>query len=182
MKIKFKLFAMMLVGILLSTNFVWGTTATYSVTSTSAVSASNAPDGSSSSYANTYSTNQQTTAGNTATLTLTSLGSISISNITLSMHSNTSNGTGCLSYSTDGGSSWTYLVGSSGSGVTFKDAAWNGSYTTSWVDISKSVSLSSVTQLKVRIEVTYKSLYCQSFSITYTAGSTKTLVFMDSPF
>lgn len=156
----------------------WGATATYSVTSTSAVSASNAPTGSSSSYVNTYTTNQQTTSGNTATLTLTSLGGVSISNITLSMHSNASNGSGKLSYSTDGGTSWTYLVGSAGSGQTFSNAAWNGSYTTSWVDISKNVSLSNVAQLKVRIEVTNKSLYCRSFSITYTAGgggSTPTL-------
>lgn len=159
----------------------WGAVASYSVTSTSAVSATNAPTGSSSSYANTYSTNQQTTSGNSATLTLTSLGGISISNITLSMHSNASSGSGKLSYSTDGGSTWTYLAGSAGAGATFSNAAWNGSYTTSWVDISKNVSLSNVTQLKVRIEVTNKSLYCRTFSITYSASASYTVVWTINP-
>ena len=152
----------------------WGETVTYKQTSTSAASVNSgtAPAGSSVSFNNTYTTKEQLTAGKQMELTLTSLGGISISNITLSMKSNKSSGAGKLSYSTDGGKTWTYLVGSSSQGTIFSDAAWNSSYSTSYVNVSKNVSLSNVTQLKIRIEATVKSLYCQSFTITYTASVT----------
>lgn len=154
----------------------WGETVTYKQTSTSAASVSSgtAPAGSTVTFSNTYSTKEQLTAGKQMELTLTSLGGISISNITLSMKSNKSSGAGKLSYSTDEGKTWTYLVGSSSQGTAFNNAAWNGSYTTSYKDVSKDVSLSNVTQLKIRIEATVKSLYCQSFTITYTAASCTT--------
>ena len=152
----------------------WGETVTYKQTSTSeaSVSSGTAPKGSNVTFSNSYTTKEQLTAGKQMELTLTSLGGISISNITLSMKSNKSSGAGKLSYSTDGGKTWTYLVGSSSQGTVFSDAAWNGSYSTSYVNVSKNVSLSNVTELKIRIEATVKSLYCQSFTITYTASVT----------
>lgn len=152
----------------------WGETVTYKQTSTSAASVSSgtAPKGSNVTFSNTYSTKEQLTAGNQMELTLTSLGGISISNITLSMKSNKSSGAGKLSYSTDEGKTWTYLVGSSGSEVNFNNASWYGSWSQSYVNVSKDVSLSNVTQLKIRIEATVNSLYCQSFTITYTASVT----------
>lgn len=154
----------------------WGETVTYKQTSTSAASVSSgaAPKGSNVTFSNTYSTKEQLTRGNNMVLTLTSLGGINISNITLSMKSNKSGGAGKLSYSTDGGKNWTYLVGSSSQGTAFNNAAWNGSYTTSYKDVSKDVSLSNVTQLKIRIEATANSLYCQSFTITYETISCTT--------
>ena len=152
---------------------VWGETVTYAQTSTSAASVSSgtAPTGSSVSFSNTYSTKEQLTSGNNMVLTLTSLGGISISNITLSMKSNKSGGAGKLSYSTNGGSTWTYLVGGTSSAVQFDNAAWYGSYSQSYVNISKTVSLTNVTQLKIKIEATVSSLYCQSFQLTYTAAA-----------
>lgn len=157
---------------------VWGETVTYKQSSTSAASVSSgtAPAGSNVTFSNTYSTKEQLISGKNMVLTLTSLGGISISNITLSMKSNKSAGAGKLSYSTDGGESWTYLAGSSNSGVAFNNAAWHGSYSSSYVDVSKDVSLSNVTQLKIRIEATTNSIYCQSFMITYTAAPTGTTV------
>ena len=113
-------------------------------------------------------------ASGNMTLTLTNLGGINISNITLSMKSNSSKGAGTLCYSTDGGSNWTYLVGSSGSGVNFNNASWHGSWSTSYVDVSKDVTLNNVTQLKIKIDATANSLYCQSFKLTYTAGAAST--------
>ncbi|MBQ7531491.1 MAG: InlB B-repeat-containing protein [Paludibacteraceae bacterium] len=149
----------------------WGTDVTYTVTSTSAVSTSGtAPGGSSASYSQTYSTASQMTTGNSVTLTLTSLGGINISNITLSMKSNKSSGAGKLKYSTDGGSNWTYLVGSSGSTVNFNNSSWYGSWSQLYVNVSKSVSLSAVTQLIITIEATANSLYCESFKLTYTTS------------
>ena len=153
---------------------MWGADVTYTVTSTTAVSTSGtAPTGSSASYTQTYSTAGQITSGKYATLTLTNLGGINISNITLSMKSNKSSGAGKLSYSTDGGSTWTYLVGSSGSGLAFNNASWNGSYTQTYTDIFKTVNLSNVTKLTIKIEATTNSLYCQSYKITYTTPGTK---------
>lgn len=152
----------------------WGETVTYKQTSTSeaSVSSGTAPKGSNVTFSNSYTTKEQLTSGKNMVLTLTSLGGINISNITLSMKSNKSGGAGKLSYSTDGGKNWTYLVGSSSQGTAFNNTAWNGSYTTSYKDVSKDVSLSNVTQLKIRIEATANSLYCQSFTITYTASVT----------
>ena len=152
----------------------WGETVTYKQTSTSeaSVSSGTAPKGSNVTFSNSYITKEQLTSGKNMVLTLTSLGEINISNITLSMKSNKSGGAGKLSYSTDGGKNWTYLVGSSSQGTAFNNSAWNGSYTTSYKDVSKDVSLSNVTQLKIRIEATANSLYCQSFTITYTASVT----------
>ena len=152
---------------------VWGETVKYAQTSTTAASVSSgtAPAGSSVSFSTTYSTKEQLTSGNNMVLTLTSLGGISISNITLSMKSNKSGGAGKLSYSTNGGSTWTYLVGGTSSAVQFNNAAWHGSYSTSYVNISKTVSLTNVTQLKIKIEATANSLYCQSFQLTYTAAA-----------
>ena len=111
----------------------WGETVTYKQTTTSAASVSSgtAPAGSTVTFSNTYSTKEQLTAENQMELTLTSLGGISISNITLSMKSNKSSGAGKLSYSTDEGNTWTYLVGSSSEGTAFNNAAWHDSYTTS---------------------------------------------------
>jgi uncharacterized repeat protein (TIGR02543 family) len=113
------------------------------------------------------------------TLTLTNLGGIDISNLTLSMKSNKSDGAGKLSYSTDGGATYTYLVGSASSTVAFNNASWNGSYTTSFTNISKNVTLTNVTRLIIKIEATTNSLYCESFKITYTAAASTCTVTYD---
>ena len=151
----------------------WGLTVTYTTSSGSPVASGNtiANSGSSFSDVTNQSNHTQMLANGSMTLTLTNLGGISISNITLSMKSNSKAGAGKLLYSTDGGTNWTYLVGTSNSGVAFNQSAWNNAWSTSYTDISKSVTLSNVTQLKIKIESTANSLYCQSFTLTYTAGS-----------
>ena len=152
----------------------WGATVTYTVSSTTSVTKSGtAPIDATASYNQTYSTAKQLTKNNSATLTLTKLGGINISNLTLSMKSNGSGGSGKLSYSIDGGSTWTYLVGSSSSGLAFSHANWNGKYTTSYTNISKDVTINNATQLKIKIEATANSLYCESYTITYTDATPK---------
>ena len=153
---------------------MWGTTVTYTTSSGSPVVTGTAPTGSSASF--TDNTNQsnhtQMLANGYVQLTLTNLGGINISNITLSMKSNKKGGTGTLKYSVDGGTSWTYVVGSSSAGVAYSDNAWNGSYSTDYGDVSKAVSISNATGLIIRIDATVNSLYCQSFKLTYETIST----------
>ena len=144
---------------------MWGTTVTYTTSSGSPVVTGTAPTGSSASF--TDNTNQsnhtQMLANGYVQLTLTNLGGINISNITLSMKSNKKGGTGTLKYSVDGGTSWTYVVGSSSAGVAYSDNAWNGSYSTDYGDVSKAVSISNATGLIIRIDATVNSLYCQLY-------------------
>lgn len=170
MRLMFSMIMLCLAGV----ESAYGLAVTYSVTSTSTFSSSgDAITGASVSYSQTHGTAEQMTSGNSATLTITSMGGIGISNFTLSMKSNSKGGAGKLKYSTDGGKTYTYLVGSSSEGVAFNQSAWYSAWSTSYVNISKEVTLSNVSQLIIMIEATANSLYCQSYSITYTAGSGK---------
>ena len=172
-----RLRALLLVATLLvggaNFNLAWATVVTYTVTSKTEVSTSGtAPTSSDATYSQTYNTSQQATSGNSFTLTLSGWNGYTISNITLSMKSNKSAGAGKLSYSTDGGKTYTYVVGSSGAGVGFNDSAWNGSYSTSYVGVSKDVEIeASSSNIVIKIEATANSLYCQSYAITYDVSS-----------
>lgn len=152
---------------------VWGADVTYTVSKVNAVTTSGtAPTNSTAAYSQTYNTACQITGGKSATLTLTKLGGINISNITLSMKSNSSKGAGKLSYSTDGGTNWTTIVSDS----KFNTSSWYGSWSTSYVNISKGVSINNVTQLIIKIEASENSLYCESYKLTYTPAVTKVTV------
>lgn len=165
--------AMVAMLLIIGVGDAWGTsnTAVYTVATTTSVTPSGVyPGGSSATFANTYSTKDQMIGGESQTLTLKSFGAVLITNITLSMHSNKSSGAGKLRYSTDGGSTWTYLVGSESTGVSFSNDSWHGSWSTSYVNVSKDIAI--VTEdgkdLIIKIEATANSLFCQSYSITYT--------------
>ncbi len=134
-----------------------------------------APAGSSASIAETYTTTKQMTEGNSQTVTLTGWGTTNITNITLSMKSNKSSGAGKLSYSTNSGSTYSYIVGSSSAGVAFNNASWYGAWSQSYVDISKTVNFTGTANntIKIKIEATASSIYCESYSITY-AGTNYT--------
>jgi hypothetical protein len=109
------------------------------------------------------------TAGHTQTLTLSDFGIVAITNITLNMKSNSSKGSGSLYYSTDGGTTKTYVIGTDDSGSKFNTSAWYGSWSTDYVDVSKDVAF--VTQsgkdLVIQIESYESSIYCASYTITY---------------
>lgn len=149
----------------------YGATVTYTVSSTTTVSKSlgKAPFGGTATYSQGAATAGQITKDNTSRLTLSDWGETSISNISLSMCSNASAGSGKLRYSTDGGTTWSYIVGSAEEGVAFNNSAWNGSYTTSYTNISKNVSITGDDDYDIIIEIvgTKNSLYCQSFTITH---------------
>ena len=172
-RVKAHIAAMVAMLLIIGVGDAWGTsnTAVYTVATTTSVTPSGVyPGGSSATFANTYSTKDQMTGGNSQTLTLKSFGTVLITNITLSMKSNSSAGAGKLRYSTDGGSTWTYLAGSESTGAGFNTASWYKSWSTSYVNVSKDVAI--VTEdgkdLIIMIETTANSLYCQSYSITYT--------------
>ena len=167
---------LLLCALVVGTSSSWATEVTYTVNTRTQVTVSDgtAPTGSSASFLNTYNPSSaapaQMTGGNSQTLTLSGYNGYNITNITLSMKSNKSSGSGKLSYSTDGGTTFTYIVGSSTTTVGFNNAAWNGSWSTSFVDVSKDVNIKcSLSNLIIKIEATANSLFCESYSLTYSA-------------
>ena len=152
-------------------------TVTYTVTSTSAVSASGtAPTGSSATYASTYKTTTQLTSGNQMTLTLSGFAGMKLTGLTLSMKSNKSKGSGYLDVKA--GKTQLATIGSETSGVPFKNPAWHGSYTTSYVDVNVTLTPYTVQageNIAIIIGATVNSLYCQSFTLTYEEGASTPL-------
>lgn len=169
----------MLVCLLVGVGTMWATDVTYTVSSTSAVTPSGtAPSGSSATFANTYTTKDQLTAGKAMTLTLSGFAGQKITGITLSMKSNSKAGAGYLSVKA--GSTTLASIGSSDSGVAFNNASWNGSYTTSYTNVTPTMSNSSYTiqdgeNVVIVIGATTNSLFCQSFKITYEDAGAPTL-------
>ncbi len=150
-------------------NDAWAESVTYTISSKNTLTTTEtAPTGSSATIVETYSTSKQMTLGNSQTLTLSGYNGYKITSITLSMKSNKSGGAGKLSYSTNGGNSYTYLIGTSSSGLSFNNSAWNGDWSTTYVSITKNVKIEPTTSnLIIKIEATANSLYCQSYTLTY---------------
>ncbi len=152
-------------------------TVTYTVASTKSVTTSGtAPDGSSAAFFNSYSTKDQLTAGNNMDLTLSGYKGCTIKGITLSMKSNSKAGAGYF-YMKIGTAVTLSAIGSVSSSVTFNDASWNGAYTTTYTNVTPTMSndsyeIKSGEQVKISIGATTNSLYCQSFTITYEDAST----------
>ena len=157
-------------------NLAWaeGTTVTYTVSSTSEVTTSGtAPSRSSATFTNTYSTKDQLTKGYKMTLTLSGYAGKKITGLSLSMKSNKSDGAGYLDVKA--GTKQLAAIGSSTSGVSFSNAAWNGKWSTSYVDVKVSLLddtyiIQDGEDVVIVIGATANSLYCQSFELTYEAG------------
>ena len=75
------------------------------------------------------------------TLTLSGFAGMKLTGLTLSMKSNKSAGSGYLDVKA--GKTQLATIGSSSSGVPFNNAAWHGSYSTSYVNVN--VTLTSHT-------------------------------------
>lgn len=169
---------LIVVCLLCGVGTTWATDVTYTITSKSAVSTSGtAPSRSSATFANTYSTKDQMTSGNTMTLTLSGYAGKKITGVTLSMHSNKSAGAGYLSVVA--GTTTLASIGSTGSGVAFNNASWNGSYIQTYTDVTPTMSnstyaIKSGEDVVLVIGCTTNSLFCQSFKISYAdaGGST----------
>lgn len=147
-------------------NTSWAEEVTYTVASTTSVNVSGtAPEGSLATFKNTYTTTkEQLTANNSMTLTLSGYAGCKITGITLSMKSNSKKGSG--SFTAVAGETTISNIATSA----FNSSSWNGSYTTSYVDVSPTVTeyeIASGENLVLTIAATVNSLYCQSFTITY---------------
>lgn len=171
----FAIFAFVMLGLFafafasVTTVYANVNTATYTVTSTSAVSTTGAPTGSSATYSSTYSSKCQLTGGNSMTLTLSGYAGNTIQGISLSMRSNSSSGAGSLSV-TAGTTKIAEIEDSK-----FNSTNWNGAWSTSYVDITPTVTEYEVKEnenIVIIIAASANSLYCQSFSITYEDGAT----------
>lgn len=155
----------------------WAETVTYTVTSTSAVSTSGtAPFGSSATYSSKYNEKFQLIGGKSMTLTLSGYAGKKITGITLSMKSNSDSGAGYLSVKA--GTTTLASIGSPSSGVKFNNRAWYGKWSTSYVNVTPTMSNDAYAiqyneDVVILIGATTNSLYCQSFTLTYEdAGPT----------
>ena len=107
------------------------------------------------------------------TLTLSGYAGQKITGLTLSMKSNSSNGAGYLDVKA--GTKQLAKIGSPSSGVSFSNAAWHGSWSTSYVNVEVSLLdntyiIQDGEKVVIVIGATANSLYCQSFKLTYEAG------------
>ena len=152
----------------------WGEKVTYTVASTTSVTTTGtSPEGSSATFKNTYTTKDQLTKGNAMTLTLSGFQGKKITGITLSMKSNTSKGAGY--YEAKAGETILSSIGSATSGVNFNNSLWNGAWSTSFVDVTPSMTndsyvIKDAEDVTIVIGATVNSLYCQSFTLTYEDG------------
>lgn len=155
---------------------VWGEmkTVTYAQSSTVAASVTKgiAPSGSSVTFKNTYSTKEQLTGGKSMTYTLSGYAGYVIKSLTMSMHSNKSSGTGKFSFKAG---ETTLAEISSNTG--FNQLAWNGDWSTSYVDVTPEMQNSNYTiqngeDVVLTILASANSLYCQSITIEYEENNT----------
>lgn len=156
----------------------WGETVKYSISNEGQLTITGTPpSGATASFIATGSRATRMTNGDSQTLTLSGFDGYVITKLTLAMMSNSSSGAGKLLYSTDNGESYTYLVGSSSQGLTFKNSAWYGSWhTTEVVDVIKYVNIKPTSNnLIIKIEATANSLYCNAYTIAYERPATVTL-------
>jgi hypothetical protein len=146
-------------------------TATYTVTSKTAVSSSGAtPTGSAATYTQTYNTVSQMTNNNSVTLTITGYDGMTITGISLNMKSNKSGGAGYMTVTV--GTTTIASIGSSNAGVAFSNAAWNGAYSQAYVDIELDVTSTIVgtgQAITITINATANSLFFAGATISYTA-------------
>ena len=157
----------------------WAEEVTYTISSKNTLAVTGtAPANSSATIAETYQTSCQMTSGNSQTLTLKGYDGCRITKVTLSMRSNKSSGAGNFSYSTDGGTNYTYVIGSANSGSNFNSSYWHGSWSTSYVDVDIKDDQENLltfdcgsSDVKIKIEATANSIYCQSYTLTYTNTS-----------
>lgn len=153
----------------------WGEEVTYTVASTTSVTTTGtSPEGSSATFTNTYTTTkEQLTSGNAMTLTLSGFQGKKITGITLSMKSNSKKGAGY--YEAKAGETILSSIGSATSGVKFNNSLWNGAWSTSYVDVTPSMTndsyvIQDAEDVTIVITATENSLYCQSFTLTYVDG------------
>jgi hypothetical protein len=95
---------------------------TYTITALNTLTTTGtAPVGSSATIEEPFVTSTTIPSGKKQVLTLNGYNGYKITNITLSMKSGEKSGAGKLYYSTDGGTTYSYIIGTSSSYVEFKN-------------------------------------------------------------
>lgn len=151
----------------------WGQqSVTYTISSkTSVTTSGTAPTSSAATYSQTYNnTACQITSGNSMTLTLSGFQGCTITGLTMSMKSNSSNGAGGFTM-TAGSTTLSQIA----NGTKFNQSAWYGAWSTSYVDVTPTMSnttyvIQSGENIVITINASTNSLYCQSFTLTYTVS------------
>ena len=171
---RFLILSLLLGALVLSNVGLAQSTATYTITSTTAVTTTGtAPSGSSATYSQTYTTAKQITSGKKAVLTLSGYSGNKITSIVLNMKSNTSSGAGSLSVVA--GST---TIASVATATAFNNANWHGAWSTSYVNITKTPTTAYAIQTGENVVITIlasaNSLYIQSYTITYEPASSCT--------
>ena len=139
-------------------------TAIYAITAKNTFTTNGtAPTGSSASLVETYATSKQMTNGNSQTVTFNNYTNIKISKITLSAHSNSSAGAGSLSYSLNGGSSFTDIITTSN----FNTSGWYGAWSSSYVDVVKDVDITVSSSIILKVTASVNSLFVESYDIQW---------------
>lgn len=175
---------LLLCALMVGSGSAWAAEVTYSIDSKGKVTTTGtAPTGSSLSFTNTYTSDyRQMTSGNSQTWTFSNYGGLNITKLVLSMKSNSKKGGGSLSYSVDGGDSYSDIVSES----KFNTNNWYGAWTTSFVDITKNVDITTGDEDFVLVfSSSESSIYCQSVKITYEEASSdledSDLALVDAP-
>ncbi len=122
------------------------------------------PDGSDAALAATYTGNAfQMTNGHSQTLTLTGYTNVKITEIKMSMKSNASGGAGSFKYTVNDGVTYTDIV----AGAAFNTASWYGAWSTSYVDVTKTVNINVKSDIEFIIAATANSLYVESYQFKW---------------
>ena len=151
------------------------TTVTYTVLNKSEVSSTDAPTGTTATYTSTYDTKYQLTKDKSMTLTLSGYAGKKITGLKFYMGSNKSSGSGYLDAKV--GTKTLASLGSSKSGVVFKNWYNNTSYSTDYKVVNATVTATTVEdgeKIVITIGATANSLYVQTFTLTYEEASSKT--------
>ena len=139
-------------------------TATYSLSSTTAVDGSgDIPKNSSYYYERSAKTGQkgQMTAGNSTHLHLEGWSGCKIHSISLKMRSNTTAGAGALRINIDNSPAWII------DNADFSESYWAGQYSTDWVEIKKEMNTHVQKDIDIVISASTNSLYIDEYTITY---------------
>ena len=139
-------------------------TATYTLSSTTAVEASgDVPAGATCYYERSATTGQkgQMTANNSTRLSLQGWEGCRMKTLTLWMRSNKASGAGSLQVKIGERTVWTIADES------FASEAWAGYYTTDWVAISRTLDEEVAGEIDIAISASENSLYIQRYEIGY---------------
>jgi hypothetical protein len=140
-------------------------TVKYDITAKDTLSKSGvSPDESDATLAATYTGNAfQMTSGHSQKLTLTGYTNVKITEIKMSMRSNASGGAGSFKYTVNDGVTYTDIV----AGAAFNTASWYGAWSTSYVDVTKTVNINVGSDIEFIIAATANSLYVESYQFKW---------------